>query len=121
MLPFLLVAAGGAIGSLARYGVWRLTGAAAWPWSTFVVNVSGGLLMGVLTGWLLARGGPEELRLFLGVGILGGFTTFSAYSLDIVAMIERGNWLGAGLYGLASMLVAALALGLGLWLGRMIP
>ncbi|MFN3592189.1 MAG: fluoride efflux transporter FluC [Thermaurantiacus sp.] len=118
MLPFLLVAAGGAIGSVARYGAWRLAGAAAWPWSTFVVNVSGGLLMGLLTGWLLARGGPEELRLFLGVGILGGFTTFSAYSLDLVAMVERGDWGGALLYGLASMLVAALALAVGLWLGR---
>jgi CrcB protein len=118
MLPLLLVAAGGAIGSLARYAVWRIAGAHIWPWSTFVVNVSGGLLMGILTGWLLARGGPEPLRLFLGVGILGGFTTFSTYSLDMVAMVERGDLAGALLYGIGSMLVAALALAAGLWLGR---
>ncbi len=120
MLPVLLVAAGGAIGSVARYGVYRLTGAAGWPWPTFLVNVAGGLLMGLVTGWLLARGGPEPVRLFLGVGVLGGFTTFSAYSLDIVALIERGAWGAAILYALASMIVAALALAAGLWLGRML-
>jgi CrcB protein len=120
MGPFLLVAAGGAIGSAVRYGVWRLVGAAGWPWSTFLVNVTGGLLMGLLTGWLLARGGPEPVRLFLGVGVLGGYTTFSAYSLDMIAMVERGDWAGALAYGLASMLVAALALAAGLWLGRML-
>lgn len=120
MQPVILVALGGAIGSAARYAVYRLMGAGAWPWPTFVVNVAGGLLMGVLTGWLLARGGPEPWRLFLGVGILGGFTTFSAYSLDIVAMLERGQAAGALGYALASMLVATAALAVGLWLARLI-
>ncbi len=118
---FLLVALGGAIGAAARYGVYRLVGPASWPWPTFLVNVLGGLLMGLLTGWLLARAGPEALRLFLGVGVLGGFTTFSAYSLDIIALLERGDLVGALGYALASLVVATAALAAGLWLARLVP
>lgn len=88
MTRFLIVAAGGALGSMARYGVGvlagRLMGPSAWPWGTLSVNIIGGLLMGALTGWLAFRGGAqaESLRLFTAVGVLGGFTTFSAFSLE---------------------------------------
>ena len=109
---------GGAIGSGARY----LTGraASAWwgpdfPWGTLAVNLVGGFAMGMLAGGLM-RGGQsgETLRLFVGVGMLGGFTTFSAFSLDTIQMIERGDWLAALGYVLASVLGSVVALAIGL-------
>ena len=113
MGALLLVMTGGAVGAGARFGVSRWLGAGAWPWATLAANLSGGLLMGLLAGALMARE-AESARLALGVGLLGGFTTFSAFSLEVVALLERGAW-GAGLgYALASVLgaVAACALGL---------
>lgn len=104
---------------MARLGFGRLVGAgSAWPWGTFGVNVVGGLLMGLLAGWLAARGGSEQVRLLLGVGVLGGFTTFSAFSLDVMLLIERGQAGMAMGYALASVLAAVGALALGLWLAR---
>ena len=95
MTRLLLVAIGGALGSMARYGVGvaatRILPGATMPWGTLSVNVIGGLLMGLLTGWLALRGGAEQetVRVFAAVGILGGFTTFSAFSLETVLMLER--------------------------------
>ena len=94
MTRFLLVAAGGAFGSMARYGLGltlgRVLPGAAWPWGTFAANLIGGLLMGLLAGWLAYRGqGGESVRLFAAVGLLGGFTTFSAFSLETALMIQR--------------------------------
>jgi CrcB protein len=112
------VALGGAAGSVARYGVgvWaaRLSGL-AFPWGTLIVNVLGGLAMGVLA----ARVGPtqESLRLALGVGVLGGFTTFSAFSLETVRLIEQGPAL-ATLYVAASLILSVGACWAGLTLGR---
>jgi CrcB protein len=110
---------GGALGAGARY----LAGRAAlalpgsdFPWGTLVVNLVGGLLMGLLAG-VLARGGASEAwRLLLGVGVLGGFTTFSAFSLDAVTMIGRGDVGAALVYVFASVIgsIAALYAGLGL-------
>ena len=121
----LLVMLGGAIGAGLRYqlGRWAfaLTGP-GWPWGTFAANVLGGLAMGVLVGVLartgLGAGAGENVRLLLGVGLLGGFTTFSSFSLEVVLMAERGAMLGAAGYALASVLVSALALAAGLWLAR---
>ena len=93
MLPLLYVMVGGAVGSGARY----LTGRAMlsllgpdYPFGTLAVNLIGGLLMGVLVGVLARNTASETWRLLLGVGVLGGFTTFSAFSLDVVTLIERG-------------------------------
>ena len=116
----LLIAAGGALGAVARYGVgiwaFRLFPAAQWPWGTLGVNVAGGLLMGFLTGWLAFRGGlhGESIRLFAAVGALGGFTTFSAFSLETALMIERRQMgLAVGYVSLSVVLsVAALFAGL---------
>lgn len=110
---------GGALGAGARH----LAGRAAlgwfgpgYPWGTLAVNLIGGLLMGALAGSLARLGqGGEQWRLLLGVGALGGFTTFSAFSLDMMNMIERGDWIAATGYALVSVIgaLAALALGLG--------
>ena len=121
-LPIFLVMAGGALGAGARYLVAVAIGGAAFPYATLAVNVAGGLMMGALVG-LLAKGGAapgvqEGWRLFVGVGLLGGFTTFSAFSLELVTMAEGGEWGAAALYALASVVGAALALVAGLFAAR---
>ena len=117
-----LVALGGAVGSLARYqvgrGMTRLLGpqqVATFPWATLVVNVAGSLAMGLLAGWL-ARGGQvgETWRLLVGVGLLGGFTTFSAFSLELMMLIERGQASTAFVYAAVSVLAGLSALYIGL-------
>ena len=124
MTRFLLVAAGGAIGSIARYGVGiaaqRLAPAPAWPWGTLTVNVVGGLLMGLLAGWLAHRAAANtaDLRALIGVGLLGGFTTFSAFSLETALMIERREIGPAALYVGLSVLLAVGALFIGLMIAR---
>ncbi|MDZ4760686.1 MAG: fluoride efflux transporter CrcB [Alphaproteobacteria bacterium] len=115
MLNFLVVAIGGAAGAVARYGVSLAVAGRSdgWPWPTFAINVSGSLLIGVLAGWFATRqtdGGSWAL--LLGTGVLGGFTTFSAYSLETAKMMERADWWGASSYSLGSIaagLAAALA------------
>ena len=120
MIRFLLVACGGALGAMARYGLGRVFPTGFWPWPTLTANVVGGLLMGLLAGWLALRGGAnaESIRLFAAVGVLGGFTTFSAFSLEAVLMIERRQYAVAGGYVLASVVISILALFLGLMTAR---
>ena len=124
MTRLLLVAIGGALGSMARYGVGlgaaRLFPASTWPWGTLTVNVVGGLVMGLLVGWMGLRGGAgqETVRVFAAVGLLGGFTTFSAFSLETALMIERREYGLAGAYVLLSVVLAVAALMAGLMLAR---
>jgi fluoride exporter len=101
---YLLVFIGGGLGSMARYGLsvfgMRLLGQ-GFPWPTLLINIAGSALMGLLTGWLAAQGtGPQSLRLFIATGVLGGFTTFSTFSLETVLLYERGQ------VGLAAAYVA---------------
>lgn len=116
--------AGGAIGSGARYLGARAVVAVAgpgYPYGTLVVNLLGGLLMGVLAG-LVARGtAGEGWRLFAGVGVLGGFTTFSAFSLDTVELAGRGALVVAGGYVLLSVAGSISALLLGVQLTKALP
>jgi CrcB protein len=118
MPSLLLVMLGGAFGAGGRHLVGRATLAAFgpnYPWGTLAVNLIGGLAMGLLAGGLIRGEAGEQWRLLLGVGVLGGFTTFSAFSLDALLMLERGDWGMALGYILASVVgsIAALALGLG--------
>lgn len=116
------VAAGGAIGSAARYLTMIAAGHAlgsGFAWGTLVVNVAGSLAMGLLVGLGAHLWQPSpELKLFLTVGVLGGFTTFSTFSLDVALMIERGEWMAAALYVSASVLLSVGGLFLGLWTMR---
>ena len=121
MDKLLLVAAGGAAGSVARYLTGTLTVRwPGWPWGTLTVNLLGGLLMGLLIGTLALRGGDgqERMRLLLGVGFLGGFTTFSAFSLEVANMVERRELAAAAGYSLVSVIVSVAAVFAGLMLAR---
>lgn len=122
-MHFLYVALGGALGAAGRHFVslsaTRLFGA-SFPLGTLVVNVAGSFLMGLLIAYLTKKGnlaGPEW-RLFLATGVLGGFTTFSAFSLDAVFLWERGETGGAIFYVLGSVMLSILALIAGLMLVR---
>ena len=91
----------------------------AWPYSTMAANILGSLLMGVLAGWLAYKiDGGRDLRLFLGVGLLRGFTTFSAFSLETALMIERKQFASAGFYAAGSVILCLMALFTGLYLAR---
>src|SRR5262245_10775526 len=98
----LAIAVGGGLGSLARHylstAIYAITGG-TFPWGILVVNVIGGFVMGLIVelSALKLNVGPE-LRAFLTTGVLGGFTTFSAFSLDTAVLIERGEWTGAASY-----------------------
>ena len=124
-MPFniLLVAIGGAFGSVMRY----LTGVYAgrifglkFPYGTLTVNLLGGLLMGVLIGVLALRGGADQdrWRVFIGIGVLGGYTTFSSFSLEMARMIEAKDWLQALGYSLGSVVACVSMVFLGMFLMR---
>ncbi len=119
MHPLIPVMAGGAIGAGLRYFVsLALPMRAGWPLGTLVANLIGGFVMGLLAALLVRGQAGETARLFLGVGILGGFTTFSAFSLEGFRMIEQGQWSLALGYALASVMGAILAVAAGYALVR---
>ena len=116
-----LVALGGAIGAACRYlmgvGVMRLTGPADFPVAVLSVNVIGSFLMGVFVV-AAAQKGLTHLSPFIMTGILGGFTTFSAFSLEAVTLMERGQIAAAGTYVALSVVLSIGGLMLGLWIAR---
>jgi len=119
----LLVAAGGATGAVGRFLVSllvRSSGAGVFPWATFGVNLAGCLLMGLLIGWLwrLPPGTSQAVRLFGGVGVLGGFTTFSAFSLELFQLIERRDMWPVLTYAGGSLLGGLIAFAVGLYFMR---
>jgi fluoride exporter len=122
MNAYLLVGIGGALGAMARYWAGTVIGSLAngFPASTFLINIVGSIAMGLLIGFL-ARTTPQyqnEIRLFVAVGIFGGFTTFSSFSLDAITLIERGDYMLATLYIVGSVLFAVAGLMMGLWAMR---
>lgn len=121
MSPLLLVMAGGAVGAGARYLFATAAAQAmglAFPWGTFGVNIVGGFLMGLLVA--LMPDGGQTWRLFLGVGVLGGFTTFSAFSLELFSMVARGEAVLGAAYAVSSVAGSVIALLIGLSLGKVI-
>lgn len=121
-MSYLIVFLGGGIGAALRHGVNRAALAmlgAGFPFGTFIVNVAGSYVMGVLAALFLANGiGDHPARSFLATGLLGGFTTFSAFSLDAGVMWQRGEWLGLAVYVIGSVLCSVAALFLGIASGR---
>lgn len=124
MFPAFLVFIGAGLGGVLRHGVnitvarWFGTG---FPWGTLTVNIVGSLAMGLLAGFFAFRDGvnwTQHARLFLTTGVLGGFTTFSTFSLDVALLLERGETGSATIYALASLIVSVLALFAGLLLVR---
>lgn len=116
------VGTGGALGAVARYAVGLAADALgiASPWATLAVNIVGCLLMGLLAAAVLAqpaRGRSVFWRSFLGVGLLGGFTTFSAFAGDAVLLLDRGDVLASTAYVVGTMVIGLAALRLGLALG----
>lgn len=119
-----LVMLGGAIGAGFRFHIGRVALAnlgPAFPWGTWIVNLLGGFLMGLLAGMLVKMDAAgEPLRLFLGVGVLGGFTTFSAFSLETLNMLARGDHVGAAAYAVSSVAGSVVMLVLGVGAARMV-
>lgn len=115
---------GGALGAGARHlvgGAMLARLGPGFPWWTLSINIVGSLLMGLLVGWLARSGGGEAARLFFGVGVLGGFTTFSAFSMEFWALFERGQSAQAFAYVAASVIGAVAVCGLGLFVMRQVP
>jgi CrcB protein len=122
MMGYLVVFVGAGVGGAIRHGlnmgIGRVMGT-HFPWHTFAINIVGSLVMGLVAGWFTFRADPTgHLRLFLTTGILGGFTTFSAFSLDAALLWERHEHLLAALYVGGSVAGALAGLGLGLWVMR---
>lgn len=122
MNSFVMVFLGGGLGAAARHGVNLLSMqfiGARYPVGTFFINVVGSLLIGVLAEWFALRSEISPgLRLFFITGILGGFTTFSAFSLEVGLLHERGETLAAAIYAAASVLCAVGAMFAGMYLVR---
>jgi CrcB protein len=123
LAPYLLVALGSCVGGVARFGIGRWVGAAIdarFPLGTFLVNVSGSFLLGFLGGLLATRALPhaDALRLALGVGFCGGFTTFSTFEYETHALFEDGLWLPAVTNMFLSLFAGLLAVRFGIVAGK---
>jgi fluoride exporter len=122
MLSFFWVALGGAVGSALRFGV-NLAApqvlGTGFPWATFIVNILGSFVMGLLSAALVEKFSDQpDLRLFVTTGVLGGFTTFSAFSLDVFGLMQRGENSVAIVYVLASVSLSILAVFAGFMVAR---
>ena len=122
MQLILAIGLGGALGSIARHYLNNAMGGLAsrgFPLGIFTINVAGSVIIGVLVGVFATRGNPPAaIRAFLTVGLLGGFTTFSTFSLDTAVLVQRGAYLTAGLYAAGSVVVAVSGLFGGMALAR---
>jgi fluoride exporter len=123
-MGFLIVFLGGGVGAALRHGINILVARYAgtgFPYGTLSINVVGSLAMGLIAEYFALKAGlPQRMRLFLTTGILGGFTTFSAFSLEVALLYERGQIAGAAIYIIASVVLAVGALFLGLAIVRLL-
>ena len=118
MNSVLLVSLGGGVGSVLRYlaGMW--IGSAAFPWATLAVNAVGSLAIGLFGGWAARFGWSDEMRLLLTTGLCGGFTTFSTFSKESLALAEAGRWCAFAAYAIGSVAIGIAAVALGYWVAR---
>ena len=114
----LCVFLGGGAGSVLRYLVGLWIGPATFPWATFAVNAVGSLAIGLFGGWASRFGWGETLRLSLTVGLCGGFTTFSTFSKESLALAEAGRWCAFAAYAIGSVAIGIAAAALGYWITR---
>ena len=117
-MSFLWVFIGGGIGSVLRYAVGLCIGAAAFPWATLAVNVGGSLAIGLFGGWSERFGWSEAVRLALTVGLCGGFTTFSTFSKESLALVQSGRWCAFVAYVIGSVAIGLAAVVLGYFIAR---
>jgi CrcB protein len=121
-MEYIWVGIGGLAGAIARFAMTRYASGRfgdAYPWGTFTINLIGAFLIGLFLTWLNERSiAAPEARLALAVGFLGGYTTFSSYTFEAVAMAQRGNWLGALSYVLGSNVLGLAACVLGIVVAR---
>jgi fluoride exporter len=121
-MSYLLVFVGGGLGATLRYLInvtCARTLGTGFPWGTFIINITGSTVMGLIAGYLALKGeASQPWRLFLMTGILGGYTTFSAYSLDAALLYERGELASAALYVVGSVVLSIAGLFAGLALVR---
>ncbi|QRG70645.1 fluoride efflux transporter CrcB [Brevibacillus choshinensis] len=118
-MPWIAVAAGGALGSMMRYGLSLIANQPGWPIGTWLANVVGSFLIGLLSVWGKERGmlSPEVYLLFA-TGVMGGFTTFSTFSLEVISFWGDGQIVRGLLYALLSVTVGLLSCAAGIWLAR---
>lgn len=123
-MSYLIVFLGAGLGGAMRHGVNRFAAylfGVSFPLGTLTVNIVGSFVMGVLAGYFAFRGElSQEVRLFLTTGVLGGFTTFSTFSLDAISLWERGQWMAAFVYVAASLVLALVGLFAGMMLVRLL-
>ena len=121
-MSYLIVFLGGGLGAALRHGINILVGrtlGTGFPYSTFLINISGSLIMGLVAAYFAFKGdASQNWRLFLTTGILGGYTTFSAFSLDVAVLYERGEIASAAIYILGSVVLSIAGLFAGLYLVR---
>ena len=117
-MNFLWVFIGGGIGSVLRYAVGLCIGAAACPWATLAVNVGGSFAIGLFGGWCERFGWSEAVRLALTVGLCGGFTTFSTFSKESLALAQSGRWCAFSAYVFGSVAIGIAAVAMGYLIAR---
>lgn len=119
-LLFLAIAIAGGLGAAARFvldGLIRSATDIRLPWATILINISGSLLLGLVTGLAAGRVLPEAWQLILGTGFLGGYTTFSTASFETVGLLRDRRWVAAALNGFGVLVCSVAVAGAGLWLG----
>ncbi|APG93823.1 protein CrcB (plasmid) [Sinorhizobium americanum] len=123
-MAYLLVFLGAGLGGVMRHGVNQFAAqilGAAFPFGTLAVNVAGSFAMGLIAEYFALRVHlPQDVRLFLATGVLGGFTTFSSFSLDTIGLYERGEWMAAVIYAASSVVFSLLGLLAGMMLIRLL-
>lgn len=113
-MAWIWVMLGGALGSLGRYFISKAIPPNAFPWSTLLVNIAGSFLIGLFSGWYTKGSISQSAQMFLVTGLMGGFTTFSAFSMENLYLIKEGSWIQALIYISVSVVASLLMCALGI-------